>query len=228
MNLSQKLKISFHLVKVHGGTTTEEIVGHVRTAQNLARANSRHCPGIFTVLFFDEANSTEAIGTIKEIMCDRRMNGEPLDDHTGLKIIAACNPYKKHSEQIIANFENSGLGFYVDANETQERLGDVPMRHLVYRVQPLPAAMLPLIWDFGQLSQHVERLYISQIVREKLGRTDCDLELVVELLANSQEFMRSQNSECSFVSLRDVQRVLAVLEWFMGKKLFPSILISFL
>jgi len=200
----------------------------VRTAQDLARANSRHCPGIFTVLFFDEANSTEAIGTIKEIMCDRRMNGEPLDDHTGLKIIAACNPYKKHSEQIIANFENSGLGFYVDANETQERLGDVPMRHLVYRVQPLPAAMLPLIWDFGQLSQHVERLYISQIVREKLGHTDCDLELVVELLAKSQEFMRSQNSECSFVSLRDVQRVLAVLEWFMGKKIVLLILISFL
>lgn len=89
INLSQKLKVSFYLVKVHGGTTTEEIVGHVRTAQDLARANSRHCPGIFTVLFFDEANSTEAIGTIKEIMCDRRMNGY----HVGLQSESMRNKY---------------------------------------------------------------------------------------------------------------------------------------
>lgn len=89
INLSQKLKASFHLVKVHGGTTTEEIVGHVRTAQDLARANSRHCSGIFTVLFFDEANSTEAIGTIKWIMCDRRMNGY----HVGLQSESMRNKY---------------------------------------------------------------------------------------------------------------------------------------
>ena len=196
-------------------------MGHVRKAQELARINTLICPGIFTILFFDEANSTEAIGTIKEIMCDSRINGERLCSNTGLKIIAACNPYKKHSQEIINNFENSGLGFYVDVNETQEKLGDVPMRHLVYRVQPLPASMLPLIWDFGQLNEHVEKLYINQIVREKLttrlGNSEDDIKLVVELLAKSQEFMRNQNNECSFVSLRDVQRVLTVLEWFMGK-----------
>jgi hypothetical protein len=27
-----------------------------------------------TVLFFDEANTTEAIGVIKEIMCDKSLN----------------------------------------------------------------------------------------------------------------------------------------------------------
>ena len=181
--------------------------------------NSGICPGIFTILFFDEANSTEAIGTIKEIMCDNRMGGEFLSRDTGLKIIAACNPYKKHSPEIIANFENSGLGFYVDIDETQEKLGDVPMRHLVYRVQPLPASMLPLIWDFGQLTEHVEKLYVNQIVRERFEEslTEMEIALVVELLARSQQFMRHQNNECSFVSLRDVQRVLLVVQWFMGK-----------
>ncbi len=149
------------------------------------------------------------------------MNGEHLESNTGLKIIAACNPYKKHSEEIIKNFENSGLGFYMDVNETQEKLGDVPMRHLVYRVQPLPASMLPLIWDFGQLNENVEKLYINQIVSEKLSsklnNKESDIQLVVALLAKSQQFMRNQNNECSFVSLRDVQRALTVLEWFMGK-----------
>ena len=47
------------------------------------------------------------------------MDGQSLEKDTGLKIIAACNPYKKHSSTLIANFEKSGLGFYMDMNETQ-------------------------------------------------------------------------------------------------------------
>ena len=39
------------------------------------------------------------------------------------------------------------------------------MRRLVYRVQPLPQSMLPLVWDFGQLSTEVEEMYIRQMVR---------------------------------------------------------------
>ena len=39
------------------------------------------------------------------------------------------------------------------------------MRQLVYRVRPLPQSMLPLIWDFGQLSEDVEYMYIVQMVR---------------------------------------------------------------
>ena len=53
-------------------------------------------PLIYTMLFFDEANTTDAIGLIKEILCDRRMRGVPLQEDTGLKIIAACNPYKRY------------------------------------------------------------------------------------------------------------------------------------
>ena len=49
-------------------------------------------PIVYTILFLDEANTTEAIGLIKEIVCDGRMNGVPLQAGTGLKIVAACNP----------------------------------------------------------------------------------------------------------------------------------------
>ncbi|RNA31081.1 E3 ubiquitin-ligase RNF213-like [Brachionus plicatilis] len=210
---------NMYLVKVHGGTVAEEIIRHVQKAEDLARKNWALGSGIFTILFFDEANSTEAIGTIKEIMCDSRVNGLPLDKNHGLKIIAACNPYKKHSDEIIQNFDKSGLGFYVDINETQEKLGDLPMRHLVYRVQPLPASMLPMIWDFGQLNDQVEYLYINQIVRKKLERlfSQNEMNLIVKVLCASQKFMREQNNECSFVSLRDVQRVLKIIQWFMTK-----------
>ena len=234
LNPNEKKKANnMYLVKVHGGTSTEDIIAHVVKAQELAKKNSQKYPGMFTVLFFDEANSTEAIGTIKEIMCDQRINGAHLEQNTGLKIIAACNPYKKHEENTIKNFEKSGLGFYVDTNETQEKLGDLPMRHLVYRVQPLPAAMLPIIWDFGQLSDEVEKLYINQIVNERfrannyahnIGLNVDQIDLIVSLLSNSQKFMRSQQNECSFVSLRDVQRVLALIQWFLknGQTIFKQ------
>ena len=49
-----------------------------------------------TVLFLDEANTTEAIGLIKEIMIDGRLNGKQLHfDRYGIDVIAACNPYRK-------------------------------------------------------------------------------------------------------------------------------------
>jgi hypothetical protein len=38
------------------------------------------------------------------------------------------------------------------------------MRQLVYRVQSLPQSLRPLVWDFGQLSTDVEKLYICQMV----------------------------------------------------------------
>ena len=218
---------NMYLVKVHGGTSAEEIIDHVNKAEELALENSRRQKGMFTVLFFDEANSTEAIGVIKEVMCDKRVNGRSLKPNSGLKIIAACNPYKKHSDEAIRGFEQAGLGFYTDANEMQEKLGDLPMRHLVYRVQPLPASMLPIIWDFGQLNDQVERLYVAQIVKEKftnLGLSPDQVNLVIELLSVSQKFMRTQRNECSFVSLRDVQRVLKVIQWFLlnGEVIFDE------
>lgn len=55
--------------------------------------------------------------------------------------------------------------------------GRVPMRHLVYRVQPLPQSMLPLVWDFGQLNTCVEELYIHQMVRRfvsEYSSADCN------------------------------------------------------
>ncbi len=64
-------------------------------AAQLSRHN-RQYGNIDTVLFFDEANTTEAIGLVKEIMCDHTVNGQPLGTLYGLKLIAACNPYRKY------------------------------------------------------------------------------------------------------------------------------------
>jgi energy-coupling factor transporter ATP-binding protein EcfA2 len=153
------------ILKVHGGTTEKHITSFIKKAEEECEKNTDS--KIDTVVFFDEANTTDAIGLIKEIMCDRRMNGKPISND--LKIIAACNPYRKHSKQMIERLESAGLGFFVKASETQQKLGTIPLRQLVYRVLDLPPSMRPLVYDFGQLSEKTEREYIKQIVQNQVN-----------------------------------------------------------
>ncbi|XP_077864556.1 E3 ubiquitin-protein ligase rnf213-alpha-like, partial [Saccoglossus kowalevskii] len=209
------------LMKVHGGTTANDILRKVEESEKLALHNKeRH--KVDTVLFFDEANTTEAIGLIKEVMCDQRMNGKPLTHGSNaLKIIAACNPYRRHTRDMIERLEMAGLGYHIRAEKTDDRLGRIPLRQLVYRVQALPPSMLPLVWDFGQLNSEVEELYIKQIVARYVhsGQIPVGSEHVISsVLAASQRFMRETESECSFVSLRDVERAMNVLVWFYKHK----------
>lgn len=239
LHLKPGLKKLNHLIhfKVHGGTTYQDIEAKIEEAERTARINMRQLyDGAFStqraandipataILFFDEANTTEAIGLIKEIMCDLTCNGRPIDLAHGLKIVAAVNPYRKHSDAMIAKLEEAGLGFYISANESKDKLGHIPMRQLVYRVQPLPNSMLPLVWDFGQLDFNTEKVYIRQMIERssKNGKLpkmeETEIGALSELLTQSQNFMRSRNDECSFVSLRDIERVLKVTEWFLDKQ----------
>ena len=62
-------------------------------------------------MFFDEANTTENIGLIKEIMCDRRLKGRQINDR--VKFIAACNPYKKLVVKIcIHSYMHTALDYF--------------------------------------------------------------------------------------------------------------------
>ncbi|XP_008284914.1 E3 ubiquitin-protein ligase RNF213-like [Stegastes partitus] len=204
------------LVKVHGGTTSDMIYEKVKEAEILARANTENhqCD---SVLFFDEANTTEAISSIKEIICDNSVQGQQLDSETGLQIIAACNPYRKHTDKMIERLEASGLGYRVRAQEAEDRLGSIPLRQLVYRVHVLPPSMIPLVWDFGQLNDSTEQMYIEQIVLRQAKTNLVDkryIPTITKVLSLSQKFMREKKDECSFVSLRDVERCMQVFVWF--------------
>ncbi|KAM8945658.1 LOW QUALITY PROTEIN: E3 ubiquitin-protein ligase RNF213 [Pelodytes ibericus] len=204
------------LVKVHGGTSAETIYKNILEAQEAAIRNTNiyNCD---TVLFFDEANTTDAISSIKEALCDHTVDGEPLQQNSGLQIIAACNPYRKHTQEMINRLESAGLGYRVKSDETKERLGSIPLRQLVYRVHALPPSMMPLVWDFGQLNDETEKKYIQQIVQrmaKALNISSNDIKLITNVLSASQSYMRKRNDECSFVSLRDVERCIEVFKWF--------------
>ncbi|XP_010854827.1 PREDICTED: E3 ubiquitin-protein ligase RNF213 [Bison bison bison] len=219
------------LVKVHGGTTANMIYSKVREAEELARFNKAQYQ-LDTILFFDEANTTEAISCIKEVLCDHTVGGQPLAKNSGLHIIAACNPYRKHTQEMICRLESAGLGYRVSAEETAERLGSIPLRQLVYRVHALPPSLIPLVWDFGQLNDSAEKLYIHQIVQrlvKSIKVVQSETHVITEVLSASQGFMRERQNECSFVSLRDVERCVKVFKWFYDhSEMLLSKLASFL
>ena len=83
------MKIIYYSLQVHGGTTEKMIVDKVKEAIHHSETNC----GVDTVLFFDEANTTDAIGLIKEVICDRRFLGKSIPN--SIKFVAACNPYRK-------------------------------------------------------------------------------------------------------------------------------------
>jgi len=185
-------------------------VKKVEYAIEIAESNATLYPNLSTVLFFDEANVTEAIGLIKEIMCDRTINGKPLRSNCRLHFIAACNPYRKHSEEMIQKLERAGLGYHIRASQTHDRLGHIPMRQLVYRVQALPQSMLPLVWDFGQLNESTETLYIRQMVNryieghEELLEIEGLQECISEIIASSQSYMRQQKVKIYYFILLQI------------------------
>ena len=106
-----------YLIQIHGGVTEEEISRFVSHVQKVAAGNQKM--GLDTVLFFDEANTSDAIELIKEIMCDRRLNGETIQE--GVKFIAACNPYKRYSDCI--HFNHTIGNYYTFT------VGSLCMRH---------------------------------------------------------------------------------------------------
>jgi len=78
-------------MQVHGGKTETDIKNFIDAAREKAAENAEE--GLDTIVFFDEANTTDALDLIKEILCDHRLKGVPIKSN--LKFIAACNPYRK-------------------------------------------------------------------------------------------------------------------------------------
>ena len=215
------------VLKVHGETTRQDILKSFEKALKLARINITQ--EVDTILFFDEANTSHTIGLIKEILCDRRIDDNQIPTDIRLQFIAACNPYRKHTPEMISKLASAGLGMITGGKIAREHFGDIPLRDLVYRVIPLPQSLLPLVWDFGKLSSETENSYINEIINLHLtGETFTRLHdfcnATAEVLCAVQEYMRERRDECSFVSLRDVERTVRVMLWFY--KLIPKLRIE--
>ena len=99
--------------------------------------------------------------------------------------------------------------------------------------------MCPLVYDFGQLTSNTEHNYTKQIVHNHCSQTHTvqEIEAVSCVLGWCQNYMRERKvcdtlintyssshllravsqDECSFVSLRDVERAMIVFRFFTEK-----------
>jgi hypothetical protein len=96
-----------------------------------------------------------------------------------------------------------------------------PMARLVYRVTPVPETMQDFIFDFGALEHDTELLYVRAMIQGQFGDWDGKKkQLVADLMQTSQIFVREYEQDSSAVSLRDVKRVLNLIQWFLES--FPA------
>ena len=187
--LARTCQIPFSTYNFHAGRTEEEVKEFIENENNEARNDTGQ-----RWIFLDEINTCHHLGLINEIMCHHTLYGRPLSKK--LVLLAACNPYKLRPQE---NATTAGLE---GKNKTDE------YSELVYRVHPLPEAMMDYVWDYGSLTPKDERAYIERMVQNLPP-------VLVDLLAESQKFIRKSERNPFCVSLRDVRRCILLVAWFM-------------
>ncbi|KAJ4453638.1 putative E3 ubiquitin-protein ligase [Paratrimastix pyriformis] len=195
--LATLVGVDFRPQNIHAGTSVQTIVGFVRQANQEARDKKKPI-----WLFLDECNTCEHLGLINDLVCHHQLLGTQLDPR--ITIITACNPFRKRDPSFRAL--TAGLETRVSRND--------PLSQLVYRVHPLPDAMLDWSWDYGTLDERDEARYVTAILQ---GMPHA--RLLSRLVVESQRFIRSHDAEFS-VSLRDVRRVQLLVQWFLENNIY--------
>lgn len=187
---------NFLVLNIHAGIGKPQIIAFVREAEQHAQNTN-----LQVWCFFDEANTSEELSMISEIVCSRKLEGIAVDPL--VVFICAVNPYRERTREI----QVIGLASKLDLQD--------PMRKLVYRVHLLPEAMLDYVFDYGSPTPADEQRYIQSMLQESLHP-----ELETKLVVASQNFIRDPNNfgeDCS-VSLRDVRRYKKLVQFFRGMR----------
>ena len=210
----------FFDINIHASLTADNVNEQLIEAKRVARKVAGL--EIKVVVFLDEINTSSVLGLIKEIIVDRSLNGDPLEEN--IVIVAACNPVRKSSlSQVTANRVTDLGREWVSGH---------------YQVRQLPPSLSTICWDFGALKREQEKEFIQQRIRMMDENMPHSLtSRMTEILSSSHEFIRElardhimksssstsmQESEAflrarSVVSLRDIQRVFHLTDYFLNQ-----------
>ncbi len=198
--LANTCGVQFDKFNFHAGISEEAIITFIEKKECDARDIKEQI-----WIFLDEINTCDHLGLISDIICHHSLLGRPLSKN--LVFLAACNPYKERPKEYIATAGLKGKNIVDEYSK------------LVYRVHPLPEAMIDYVWDYGSLSSEDERAYIQRMVHVRTLPEKYQ-GMLVDLLAASQKFIREAEKNPFCVSLRDVRRCIRLISWFeeMEKK----------
>ena len=175
-----------------------------------------------------EINTASNIGLFKELVVDRSLRGDMLEEN--IVIVAACNPVRRNLLLQHDNHREVDLGRSWTSGH--------------YQVAELPPSMACVKWYYGSLNSRQEKDFILRRISTLAGTVvPPSLRIVMtEMISASQQAMREfavkdlernlrrQNKYSdqeihkqstarskSVVSLRDIQRVFVLFEFFLRK-----------
>ena len=149
-------------------------------------------------VFFDELNTCDSFALLTEIFINRSFEGEKLSSN--IRIIGACNPYRKREKGKI----KCGLSHPDDKNDDY-----------VYLVNLLPQSLMYYIFNFGSLNNDDESKYIKSIIAKNFDRDEEDLkEQTKKIISECHQFLKKK-FDPSVVSLREIARFSRCLKFFI-------------
>lgn len=222
---SSQLEPTFFDINIHGSLSTADLKHKFDEARRVAK-KLLHL-GTRVVVFLDEINTSSILGLLKEVIVDRSLSGEMLEDN--IVVIAACNPPRQRALSQEKPSRDIDLG------------RDWVSGH--YQVHKLPLSLVAMTWDFGALCRQQEREFIRHRIMMTDGSvTDVTAREMTEVISCSHETIRSLAQEHarsnrisdtddeaerrarSVVSLRDIQRVFHFIDFFLHEcSLLPNL-----
>ena len=149
-------------------------------------------------VFFDELNTCDSFALLTEIFINRSFEGEKLSNN--IRIIGACNPYRKRGKVKI----KCGLS-HPDDNKDD----------LVYLVKLLPQSLMYYIFNFGSINEDDERKYIKSIISKNFNQDEEDLKEKTTNIISACHKLLKQKLDPSVVSLREIARFSRCLKFFI-------------
>ena len=145
-------------------------------------------------VLFDEINTCNSLGLLKEIFINRTYNAKNIEEN--IRLIGTCNPYRLKTEKE----ENSGLSH------------PYKTKGLAYDVNILPQSLMYFVFNFGYLEKENEEKYIKSILSNHFKNFDIGLiNIVKEIISKCHQYLR-QLYDYSIVSLREIKRFLKLYD----------------
>ena len=147
-------------------------------------------------ILFDEINTCNSLGLLKEIFINRSYNGIKIEKN--IRLIGTCNPYRQKTKKE----ENSGLS-HPNKNKNNG---------LEYDVNILPQSLMYYVFNFGYLKTEDEDKYIKSILINHFKDFSIELINIVKgIISKCHKYLREQYGY-SVVSLREIKRFIKIYD----------------
>lgn len=216
--LAQWLSVKLFVLDVHGGTNESDVLDIITSADAYVKENDTE-----VMVFLDEINACAHLGLIEEVLVQRRTFGKRVDDR--ICLVAALNPYREYPKN--KDEEMTGLT-YDSPSKALLGASSSTNKNLVYLVHPVPSSLVHLAFDFGALKPREELFYVTAMCATTLNEGTATLHrvreaatcndvrsVVVAWICQAQAFIREKEGDPSAASLRDAQRCLSLMVWFL-------------